>query len=58
MITMTFVDYDDVHSQADQFVVLRGHENSEIEKVVDERAGYLVVDKIGEAEDIAEEESG
>ena len=57
VITMTFMDYDDVHSQADRFVVLRGHENTDIEKVVEERAGYLVVDKIGEAEDIAEGES-
>jgi hypothetical protein len=58
VIEMTFVDYDAVHSQADRFVVLRGHENNEIEKVVEERAEYLVVDKIGEAEDIAERESG
>jgi len=57
VITMTVVDYDGVHSQADRFVVLRGHESIEIEKVVEERADYLVVDKIGEAEDIAEGES-
>jgi hypothetical protein len=58
VITMTIAEYDSVHSQADRFVVLRGHENTEIEKVVEERAGYLVVDKFGEAEDIAERESG
>jgi hypothetical protein len=58
VITMTVVDYDAVHSQADRFVVLRGHENTEIEKVVEERAGYFVVDKLGEAEEIAEGESG
>jgi hypothetical protein len=57
VITMTFMDYDDVHAQADRFVVLRGHENTDIENVVEERAGYLVVDKTGEAEDIAEGES-
>jgi hypothetical protein len=54
VITMTVVDYDGIHSQADRFVVLRGHENAEIEKVVEERADYFVVDKVGEAEDIAE----
>ena len=58
VITMTVVEYDGAHSQADRFVVLRGHENTEIEKVVEERAGYLVVDKFGEAEDIVEEGSG
>ena len=54
VIALTVAEYDDVHTQADRFVVLRGHEDTEIEKVVDERAGYLVVDKFGEAEDIAE----
>jgi len=58
VITLTVADYDGVHSQADRFVVLRGHESPEIEKVVEERAGYLVVDKFGEAEDVVEEESG
>ena len=58
VITMTVVDYDGVHSQADRFVVLRGHENPEIENVAEERADYLVVDKFGKAEDIAEGESG
>jgi hypothetical protein len=54
VITLTLADYEGVHSQADRFVVLQGHESPEIEKVVEERAGYLVVDKFGEAENIAE----
>jgi hypothetical protein len=58
VITLTVADYDGVHSQADRFVVLRGHQSPEIEKVVEERAGYVVVDKFGEAEDVVEEESG
>lgn len=58
VITLAVREYDGVHSQADRFVVLRGHESAEIEKVVEERAGYLVVDKFGEAGDIAEGESG
>ena len=58
VIRVTVVEYDRAHSQADRFVVLPGHESTEIEKVVEERAGYFVVDKVGEAEDIAEGESG
>jgi hypothetical protein len=58
VITVTVADYDGVHSQDDRFVVLRGHESIEVESVVEERAGYIVVDKFGEAEDIVEEESG
>jgi len=54
VITLTVADYDGVHSQADRFVVLRGHESPEIEKVVEERGGYVVIDKFGAAEDIAE----
>jgi hypothetical protein len=57
VIALTIADYDGVHEQADRFVVLRGHEDTKIEKVVEERAGYFVVDKFGEAEDIAEGES-
>ena len=57
LITLTVAEYEGAHSQGDRFVVLPGHESIEIEKVVEERAGYFVVDKFGEAEDIAEEES-
>jgi hypothetical protein len=58
VISVTVADYDGVHAQDDRFVVLRGHESTEVERVVEERAGYIVVDKIGEAEDIVEEKSG
>jgi hypothetical protein len=56
LITLTVAEYDDVHSQEDRFVVLPGHETTEIERVVDRRASYFVVDKFGEAEEIAEEQ--
>jgi len=58
LISLTLAEYQGVHSQDDRFVVLRGHESAEIERVVEEKEGYLVVDKFGEAEDIAEGESG
>jgi hypothetical protein len=57
VITLTVGEYEGVHSQDDRFVVLRGHESPEIERVVEERGDYLVVDKFGEAEDIVEGES-
>lgn len=57
LIALTVAEYEAVHSQDDRFVVLRGHESAEIERVVEDRAGYLVVDKFGEAEEIAEAES-
>jgi hypothetical protein len=55
LISLTVADYDGVHSQEDRFVVVPGHENSEIETVVERRETYFVVDKFGEAEEIAEE---
>jgi hypothetical protein len=56
VIRLSIADYDGVHSQTDRFVVLPGHETPEIEGVVEQRAGYVVVDKFGEAEDIADGE--
>ena len=58
LISLTIAQYNDVHSQDDRFVVLRGHENQKLEKVVEERPDYFVVDKFGEAEEIAEREPG
>ena len=58
VISLTVADYDGVHSQEDRFVVLPGHESTELERVVEERSGYVVVDKFGEAEEIAERDSG
>jgi hypothetical protein len=54
MVTLTMAEYERAHSQADRFVVLPGHEDPAIEHVVERRDGYLVVDKFGGAEGIAE----
>jgi hypothetical protein len=55
LIRLTVGEYDGVHSQDDRFVVVPGHENPTIETVVERREAYFVVDKFGEAEEIAEE---
>jgi hypothetical protein len=57
VITLTVSEYNTVHSQEDRFVVLKGHESEEIERVVDDRGTYLIVDKTGEAEEIVEDDS-
>ena len=57
VITLSLSDYEDVHGQKDRFVVVRGHESPEIERVVDDRGSFLVVDKVGEAEEIVEDDS-
>jgi len=54
LIELSVSEYDRVHGQRDRFVVLPGHQTAEIENVVERTDRYLVVDKFGEAEDIAE----
>ena len=53
LISLTIADYEGVHTQKDRFVVLPRHESPELERVVEARSGYFVVDKFGEAEEIA-----
>lgn len=57
VISLTVAEYDSVHSQEDRFVVLRGHQSERIERVVDDRGTYVVVDKVGEAEEIVEDDA-
>jgi hypothetical protein len=57
VITLTVSEYNSVHSQKDRFVVIKGHQTEEIERVVEDRGNYLVVDKVGEAEEIVEDDS-
>jgi len=49
-------DYDEAHEQRDRFMVVPGHEDEQLEGVVKRTAEYLVVDKFGAAERIAEAE--
>jgi hypothetical protein len=55
-LAMTIAEYDEAHVQRDRFIVASGHENPEIEVIVARTDDYLVVDKFGEAEKIAEAE--
>jgi hypothetical protein len=56
LLTLTINEYDEIHRQADRFVLVPGHENPEIERVVARKELYFVVDKVGEAEEIVEDE--
>ena len=57
VITLTVSEYHSVHSQKNRFVVVPGHQTEEIERVVDDRGAYLVVDKFGEAKEIVEDDT-
>jgi hypothetical protein len=54
-IAVTRRDYERVRADFDRFLVAPGHENLEIERVVERNDGYLVVQKLGEAGEIAED---
>ena len=53
-ITLSIAKYDAVHSERDRFVLAPGHEMLDIERVVEQNHGYLVVDKCGEAGEAVE----
>jgi hypothetical protein len=51
-VPMTSREYDHVRSDADRFAVIPGHENSAIERVVERKERYLIVDKRPEVEPV------
>lgn len=56
LLSLTIAEYDRVHRQRDRFIVAPEHVDPKLERVVEEADEYLVVDKFGEAEAIAEAE--
>ena len=53
-VKITRAEYESVRAVPTQFVVLPGHENSDIDRVVSTNERFLVVEKTGEAADEAE----
>src|SRR5687768_2056552 len=49
-VELTLEEYDEVRKQSDRFLVLPGHEDSVIERVVRRSDRYVVVDKVAAVE--------
>jgi hypothetical protein len=49
-VPLTTAEYEHVRSDNDRFAVVPGHEDQEIERVVERTERYVVVDKLPEAE--------
>jgi hypothetical protein len=49
-------DYEGVRSFSNRFAVIPGHEKPDVETVIDRRAGYLIIEKIGVGVEVAERE--
>jgi hypothetical protein len=54
-IRMTIAEYEELRSEPRRFGVKPGHEDQTVERIVEERTGYIVVEKIGDAGERAEE---
>jgi hypothetical protein len=55
-LDVSHAEYDEAHQQRDRFMVAPGHEDEQIEHVVKRTPEYLIVDKFGDAERVAEAE--
>jgi hypothetical protein len=54
-LEVTHARYEAVRDDPRRFLVLPGHEDATVDRVVERHAGYLVVQKFGEASEIARE---
>ena len=55
LIELTLHQYERVRSNPRRFILVPGHENLEVETVVERAPGYLVVEKLDQAGDRAVE---
>jgi len=53
-IELALGEYEAIRAQPTHFLVVSGHQQPEVDRVVRERDGYLVVEKGGEAAEFAE----
>jgi hypothetical protein len=58
ILDLTIEEYARVRSHPRRFIVLAGHEEPDVESIVEVHHGYVVVEKRGEAGRIAEAEAG
>ena len=55
LIEITANEYKAVRSEPTRFVVVRGHEQVELERVVEDRVAFAIIQKLGDAAEVAEE---
>jgi hypothetical protein len=52
-IELTATEYEHVREASNRFVIRPGHERPDLERVVERGSGYRVIEKVGEAGEIA-----
>jgi hypothetical protein len=55
LIEITYAQYEAIRSDPRRFFLCPGHEDLKVDRVVERHARFLVVEKIGEASEIAVE---
>jgi hypothetical protein len=55
LIELTVREYEEVRSHPRRFVVVPGHEVGELETVIEARPRYVIVEKLDQAGEVAEE---
>lgn len=55
LVDLTVDEYEHVRASATHFLLISGHEIPEIERVVEREPAYVVVEKFGEAAEVAED---
>lgn len=53
VVGMTPAEYEAVRAGGDRFFLVPGHEDLALDRVIDQTAGFLVVEKLDEAGDVA-----
>lgn len=55
-VTLTLREYEHVRGDGERFFVVPGHQNAEVERVVETHTAFVIVEKYGEAGIVAEQE--
>ena len=55
LVELTVREYEEIRSHPRRFVVRPGHESPEVETMVATRPGYVIVEKLDQAEEVAEQ---
>jgi hypothetical protein len=54
LVELTVREYEEVRSHPRWFVMVSGHEQCDVETVVATQPGYVIVEKLGQAGEVAE----
>lgn len=54
LMELSVHEYEEIRAHPRRFVVVPGHENPDVETVIEARAGYVIVEKRDQAGEVAE----